>query len=62
MIWANRYRDMDAELEDGTEVILVWTTVDGRVVAGTNDSLLLAATRTERGLMRDRCQRKFTVY
>ena len=22
MIWANRYRDMDAELEDGTEVIL----------------------------------------
>ncbi|MDL0139426.1 hypothetical protein PNP85_07910 [Halobacterium salinarum] len=22
MIWANRYREMDADLEDGTEVIL----------------------------------------
>ena len=33
---------MDAEVEDGTEVILAWTAVDGRVVAGTNDGRLIS--------------------
>ncbi|MFC7164930.1 hypothetical protein [Halospeciosus flavus] len=51
MIWPNRHRNMDAELEDRTEVILAWTAVEGRVVAGTNDGRLIS--RDEDGTWAD---------